>query len=230
MIKKIGHRGAMGYAPENTLRSFAKAIELHVDMVELDVHRCRSGEVVVIHDDSVDRTTNGTGLVKEKTLEELEALDAGGGERVPTLAEVFDFAEGRVQINIELKGAGTAGPVSEMIDTYVRDTSWEHDDFLISSFSRTELTVFRGCNLYVPVGVLLADIAADMNPVLYAFAREIKAVSVHPPYRRVNKSIIAEFHEHGFLVYVWTVNKPDAIARMKQACVDGIISNYPDYF
>ena len=228
MIKKIGHRGAMGYAPENTLLSFEKAIELNVNMIELDVHRCKSGEVVVIHDDSADRTTNGTGPVKQKTLEELETLDAGGGEHIPTLAEVLDLAEGRVRVNIELKGEGTAGPVSEMIDTCIRDSSWEYDDFLISSFSRTELAAFRGCNPDVPVGVLLADIVADRTPSLYEFTREIKAVSVHPPYRRVNKSFVAEFHEHGLLVYVWTVNDPDAIARMKQAGVDGIISNYPD--
>src|SRR6056297_2287931 len=106
MVLKIGHRGAMGYEPENTLRSFKKAIELNVDMVELDVYVCSSGELVVIHDDKVDKTTNGKGYVSEKSFDELRKLDAGMGEKIPTLQEVLDLIDKRAKVNIELKGKG----------------------------------------------------------------------------------------------------------------------------
>jgi glycerophosphoryl diester phosphodiesterase len=107
MVYVIGHRGAAGHAPENTLRSFHKAVELGADMVELDVHLCATGEPVVIHDDTVDRTTDRSGRVRDLSLDELKALDAGDGERVPTLVEVIDEMSGRAALNVELKGLGS---------------------------------------------------------------------------------------------------------------------------
>jgi len=104
MVVNVGHRGAAGHEPENTLRGFRRAMELGADMVELDVQICSSGEMVVIHDDTVDRTTNGTGAVDELTFEELRRLDAGGGERIPTLDEVIDVADREIGVNVELKG------------------------------------------------------------------------------------------------------------------------------
>ncbi|HOS41511.1 MAG TPA: glycerophosphodiester phosphodiesterase family protein, partial [Spirochaetota bacterium] len=135
----IGHRGACGYEPENTLRSFEKAIALGAHMVELDVHRCRTGELVVIHDNRLERTTNGSGYVAEKTLDELRALDAGGGERIPLLREVVERVGVRAAINIELKGAGTAGPVSELIERTVGSGGYDTSHFLVSSFDHREL-------------------------------------------------------------------------------------------
>ena len=117
-IIKVGHRGAMGYEPENTLRSFKKALELGVDMIEFDVYVCKSGELVVIQDDTLERTTNGKGLVIEKTLAELKELDAGKEEKIPTLEEIMDLADKKVKINVELKGNNTAEPVSDMIENY----------------------------------------------------------------------------------------------------------------
>ena len=91
----IGHRGAMGYEPENTLRSFQKALDLGVDMIEFDVHLCKSGELVVFHDEKVNRTTNGQGYIAQKSLEKLKELDAGQGEKIPTLEEVLDLVKGK---------------------------------------------------------------------------------------------------------------------------------------
>ncbi len=122
---KIGHRGAMGYAPENTLGSFAKALELGVDGIELDVHVCKSGEVVVIHDERVDRTTNGKGQVKEMTLKELKELDAGKGERIPTLEEVLDFVDRRAFIDIELKAEGIGNSVADIVRKYIQEHELE---------------------------------------------------------------------------------------------------------
>jgi glycerophosphoryl diester phosphodiesterase len=115
----IGHRGASGYEPENTLRSFQKAIDLGVEMIELDVYTCKSGELVVMHDDKVNRTTNGNGYVFNMTLTELKTLDAGKGEKVPTLVEVFDLINKKIAINVELKGEGTAESTAELIQKYI---------------------------------------------------------------------------------------------------------------
>ncbi len=115
MVLRIGHRGAAGHAPENTLDSFRKAVELECDMTELDVHVCASGEVVVIHDETLDRTTDGKGQVSDHKLSELKQLDAGNGEEIPTLAEVLMLLKDKVMLNIELKGLGTAKPVYDLV-------------------------------------------------------------------------------------------------------------------
>ena len=115
MVLRIGHRGAAGRAPENTLFSFEKAVLLGCDMTELDVHLCRSGEIVVIHDETVDRTTDGSGRVSDLTLNELKLLNAGQGEAIPTLYEVLSLLRDMISLNIELKGLGTAKPVSDLV-------------------------------------------------------------------------------------------------------------------
>jgi len=112
----VAHRGAPGEEPENTLRSFRRAIELGVDFIECDVHLSKDGHIVVIHDDTVDRTTDGQGKVKELTLSYLKSLDAGKGFSIPTLEEVLSLSKGKVQVIVELKAAGTAEPVVRMVE------------------------------------------------------------------------------------------------------------------
>ena len=121
MILSIGHRGACVYEPENTLRSFARALELGADMIEFDVHVCASGEAVVIHDAALKRTTNGLGYVKDKTLEELKTLDAGKGEKIPVLEEVFDLVNKRAGLNIELKSENAPVKVCSVIREYITE-------------------------------------------------------------------------------------------------------------
>lgn len=224
MITKIGHRGAMGYAPENTLKSFKKALELQVDAIELDVYVCKSGELVVIHDDKVDRTTNGTGYVVEKTLNELRKLDAGDGEKIPLLTEVLDLVDKNVRINIELKGTGTAKPVHAILENYVKNKSWKYDHFMISSFNHYELKTFKELNSTIQIGALIAGI-----PIGFAeFAQKIPADAVNVCIEFINKEFVADAHKRGLKVYVWTVNDYDDIARIKALNVDGIFSNFPD--
>src|SRR3989344_1240689 len=151
---KVGHRGAMGYEPENTLLSFKKAIEVGADMIELDVHICKSGEVVVIHDDTVDRTTNGTGKVKEKTLTELKSLEGVKNQRIPTLTEVLDFADKKIKFDIEIKGKKAAKPVCAIIDRYVEEKGWSYEDFIVSSFNHAELWKVKFINRDIKIGVL----------------------------------------------------------------------------
>lgn len=221
---KIGHRGAMGYAPENTLKSFKKALELNIDAVELDVYVCKSGELVVIHDDKVDRTTNGRGYVVEKTLTELKNLDAGEGEKIPLLSEVFDVVDKKVKINIELKGPNTAKPVNDLIEDYVKNKGWQYADFLISSFNHYELKTFNELNPQIKIGALITGIPIGFTE----FAKKINASSVNLCVEFINQSFVDDAHKRGLEVYVWTVNDPDDIARMKKLNIDGLFSNFPD--
>jgi len=224
MLLKFGHRGAMGYAPENTLKSFKKAIDLNVDMIELDVYICKSGELVVIHDDKVDRTTNGKGYVIEKTLTELKKLDAGEAEKIPTLDEVLDFINRRVKVNIELKGENTANAVNEIIHKYVKEKDWDYDDFFVSSFNHYELKRFHILNKNIKLGALLVGI-----PIGYAkFAEKFNAYSVNLSLEFINKDFVDDAHRKGMKVFVWTVNDKDDMKRMKKLNVDGIFSNFPD--
>lgn len=227
IILKIGHRGAMGYEPENTLRSFRKAVELNVDMVELDVHVCKTGELVVIHDDKLDRTTNGKGDVSETSFRELRKLNAGKGEKIPSLQEVLDLINKKVNINIELKGKGTAIPVFEIIETYVKEKAWSYDDFFVSSFNHYELKKFSKLNPKVKIGALidkmpvnLAKLAENLN-VFFAY-------SINPPVEVINQKFVDDAHKRGLKVFVWTVNGAEDIERMKQLNVDGIFSDFPD--
>ena len=155
---KIGHRGAMGHEPENTLCSFQKALELGVDMIELDVYVLKTGELVVIHDDKVDRTTNGHGYVIDKSFKEIRSLDAGQGEKIPTLNEVFGLVDKKVPINVELKGEGTAIPVAKLIEQYINDKGWTEEHFLVSSFDHPELKKFKELKPNIRIGALITGI------------------------------------------------------------------------
>lgn len=218
---KIGHRGAMGYEPENTLLSFKKALDLQVDAIELDVHLCKTKEVVVIHDDTVNRTTNGKGYVVEKTFSELRLLDAGKGQKIPALQEVFDLIKRKIKINIELKGRETAKPVSEIIEKYVREKGWQCDDFLVSSFNRHELLEFSKLKPEIKIGLVTTKASLDL-------AVKIKAHSVNVRYDAVNKNFVSTAHKKGLMVFAWTVNNSKDIKRIKSYGVDGIFSDFPD--
>ena len=221
---RIGHRGAMGYAPENTLKSFKKALELNIDAIELDVYICKSGELVLIHDDKIDRTTNGKGYVIEKTLDELKTLDAGNGEKVPLLHEALDIINKQVKINIELKGTNTAKPVNDLIEEYVKNKGWKYEHFLISSFNHYELKKFNELNPNIEIGALITGI-----PIGFAeFAEKVNAKYVNLSMEFINQDFVNDAHKRGLKVYVWTVNNIDDIERMKALNVDGIFSNFPD--
>ena len=221
---RIGHRGACGYEPENTLRSFNRALQLCVDMIELDVHVCKSGELMVIHDEKVDRTTNGKGYVADKTFEELRALDAGKGEGIPTLPEALALINRKAKVNIELKGAHTAKPVFELLEKHVRESDWSYDDFLISSFNHDELQEFRRLSRESRIGVLIKDITTG----LAEFAEKVGAYSINVYMGSVSKELVDDIHKRGMKVLVWTVDDVEDIERMRHIGVDGIFSNYPD--
>lgn len=220
---KIGHRGAAGYEPENTLTSFQKAIELGADMVELDVRICKTGEIMVFHDDTLERTTNGTGRIKDKTLAELKKLDAGKGHQIPTLSEVFDLVDKRIAINIELKGEKTALSVAQTIMEYVED-GWDEGQFLVSSFNYDELLNFKIFYPFLRMGLLFGRLKTNF----FELAEFFCCYSIHPPIERVNFQLIENAHRKGLKVFVWTANDAEDIKVLQNLGVDGIFSDYPD--
>lgn len=220
---RIGHRGAMGYAPENTLLSFKKAIPI-AEMVELDVYICKTGEVVVFHDHRLERCTNGRGHLMDKTFDELRALDAGQGQQIPTLEEVLDLIDNQVAVNIELKGPGTAAPVFRIVDRYVKSGRYPLDRFVISSFNHPELLDFKKLSPAASIGCLISCIPAD----LAAIAETVQADYLNVCGEFISQELVDDAHRRGLKVLVWTVNEPDDIAYIKSLGVDGIFSNYPD--
>ncbi len=224
MVLKIGHRGAAGYEPENTLLSFKKALELNVDLVELDVQICKSGELMVIHDLKVDRTTNGTGYVCEKTFDELRPLDAGKNQAIPTLQEVLELIDKKVRVNIEIKNKGAPGPVFNVIKGYVQRKGWSWDDFLVSSFNHYELQEFSLLGAQIKTGAIIAGI-----PIGYAdCASKLKSHSLHSSKEFINQDLVDDAHKRGLKVYVYTLNEPEDIQKIKLLGIDGIFSNFPD--
>ena len=217
----IGHRGASGHEPENTLRSVRRALDLGADGIEIDVYFV-DGELVVIHDAKLERTTNGRGYVARKTFDALRALDAGHGERIPTLREVFETVDGQAFINIELKGKRTAAPVTTLIREFVARHDRRYEDFLVSSFNRRELRAVS--DQRIPIALLLT------RPTrLYALsARRVRASAVNPAARFVNARFVEDAHRRGLRVFPYTVNAPAEIARLRKLGVDGMFTDFPE--
>lgn len=221
---KIGHRGACGHEPENTITSFKKALELNVDVIEFDVYTLKDGHTVVLHDDTLERTTNGTGKIMDKTFEEIRKLDAGKGEKIPTLEEVLDVIDRKVLVDIELKGEKTAKPTLEIIEKYIKEKNWSYEDFLISSFNIRELKDLRNINKNIKVGILISKDPDNY----YELAKELNAQFLGLDKELVNKEFIEKAHEKGLKVFSWTDNKIEEINKFKEFGIDGICSNYPD--
>ena len=218
----IGHRGAMGYAPENTLKSLAKALELRSEWVEVDVHYA-DNHIIVMHDETLERTTNGKGYLADKTFSYLRSLDAGEGERIPTLEEILDLIWGKAGINIELKGPGTARPVIELLQKRI-NSGWGVENFLLSSLNHQNLYEVRKLDKMIPIGILLEGISYNCP----AIAENLKASSVNQDICFVNDDFVNDVHKKGMKVFVYTVNSHDDIKRMKAMGVDGVFTDYPD--
>jgi glycerophosphoryl diester phosphodiesterase len=219
----FAHRGASGHEPENTLASVEKAIALGADWIEVDVYAV-AGELIVIHDELLERTTSGAGYVSDKSLAYLRSLDAGKGQRIPTLREVFDSVDGRAGINVELKGPKTAVLAVSLVEEYVRERQWNYEQFIVSSFNRRQLKKVRKLNPQIRIGILI-----DRPRRHYAiFARRYHAYSVHAQINIASARFIARAHEHGLKLFVYTVNSPEDIERLWALGVDGIFTDFPE--
>ncbi len=215
---RIGHRGAKAYEPENTLRSFKKAIEIGVNAVELDVRKTKDSQLVVIHDADIKRTTNGNGLVSELTLKEIKEFSTERGEKIPTLKETLDFLDKKVKIIIELKEAG----VENQLLSLVHENGLQKN-VVIVSFIEEALRKVRELDKEVETGLIYVK---HKNPIKAAL--DLNATYLLPLYRFTHTANIQKAHENGLKVIVWTVNKPEEVAEYTKKGVDGIASDKPD--
>jgi glycerophosphoryl diester phosphodiesterase len=221
---KIGHRGAKGHAPENTLISFQTAMDFGVDGIELDVHLTSDNHVLVIHDETIDRTTTGIGLVNSFTLDELKSLRIDNLYEIPTLIEVLDLIDKKIFVNIELKGKNTAKPVADLIARYILEKNWNYGQFIVSSFDWNALQEVRYLNPNIAIGVLTQT---DLR-LAFDFADFIQAKSIHPYFHLLTQENSALMQERGFHVFPWTVNEQEDIQKIKSFQINGIITDFPD--
>ena len=222
-VLKIGHRGAKGHMAENTLESIKKAMELGVDGIEIDVHRCASGQLVVFHDFTLDRMTNGTGEISKHTLKELKRVVVKGHCQIPTLSEVLAFVDNKCLLNIELKGQDTAKEASRLIQFFVDKKGWEYKNIIVSSFQKDLLETVFAINDSIPLGVL-----TERNiDTAIGFAKTIKAVAICADYTMLTEEIVEELKKD-YKVFAYTVNNLNPLKRIKSYGVDGIISDFPD--
>lgn len=232
-VIRIAHRGASGTAPENTLAAFAAALDLGVDAVELDCQLSADGELVVIHDETLERTTSGLGPVGARTWAELAELDAGSwrarrfrGERIPRLADVLDLVAGRAVVNVEIKSARDVGTIEAKLADLVaaRDaTGW----VVFSSFQEAAVRNLRAVLPSAAIGILW-----DRRPATAALdlAAELRAGCVVPGRRHVDRALIAAAHARDLGVWVWTVNDVAEMRRFAALGVDALFSDYPERF
>lgn len=223
--KIVAHRGASGYAPENTLLAFQKAIDLGCDKVELDVRLTKDEKVVVIHDDNVGRTTNGRGKVANLTLKQIKNLDCEEKQKVPTLQEVIDLCKEKIDLTIELKARGTAKPVYDLLV--------ENDivsDVVITSFKLYLLQEMFLLNKKINLSLQFKWYIVSKRIILWIMSRLIGINYICPNYPVVSKKIVDRAHKLGMKVYVFDVKTKKEGEKLINMGVDEIGTDYPKFF
>jgi len=213
----IGHRGAAALEPENTLLSIKRAMDIGVDAIEIDVHFSKDKELVVIHDATVDRTTNGKGPVSNYTVQEIKRLDAGKGEAIPTLQEVIDLIDKRVMLIIELKEEGTERPV---VDIIVRNNLF--DKVCVISFWHRLVKTVKEMDGRIKTGVLLVG-----SPVDTCIAAQASADMLVMKYTFVDREFVKIVHKTGLKVFIWNIDDRDFLKPYVDMGVDAIGTNDP---
>lgn len=219
----FGHRGARGHAPENTLLGIETGIQLGADWIEVDV-QLNAGRLVLMHDPTLDRTTNGQGMVAEVSPAYLDALDAGRGQRIPTVQQAFACIDRRAGLNLELKARGTAAILVQQIRYAVQDMGWDWSEILVSSFDLQELRQLKTLEPRIAVGALYCGVPLDYA----ASATALGARSVHLSHEFLSPDMLADARARGLAIYVYTVNRPAEIERLRALGVDGLFTDYPE--
>jgi glycerophosphoryl diester phosphodiesterase len=227
----LGHRGAKAYAPMNTIPAFKLALEQGADGIELDTHLTKDGHLIVLHDFTVDHTTNGQGYVKDMTLAEVKSLDAGSyfdakfaGTRIPTLDEVFEAIGQRTFINVEIKSETirTDGVEKAVADCITRHAMSKR--VIVSSFNPLALRRFRQVMPTVPIGYLYSSGISLLAPVMYFLPHEAR----HPLHSMIDATYVQWAHKNNWRVNTWTVNDPAQAVELHNFGVDAIITDSPD--
>lgn len=225
----IGHRGASGHMPENTLASFERALKMGADMIELDVHPCKDGDLVVMHDETVDRTTDGSGRISEMSLDEIRSLDAaaksqlGAREPVPTFAEVLERLPDQTPLAVEVKHGSSVYPgVEKRVIQELREHGAE---------GRVELMSFDlEClkNLKTADSALTTGFIFTGNMAAFADLLKAEVDALHGRWNFLTKEQIDHTRELGLSSFVWTVDSPAEIGRALELGADGVVTNFPD--
>lgn len=214
-MQVIAHRGASFLEPENTIRAIERALKMGADYVEVDVRKSKDNKLVIMHDPDVNRTTDGNGLVKDYTLQELKKLDAGNGETIPTLEEAISCVKDRVGLVIEIKEPGTEGKILEKIDEN------NLENVILTSFYHNSIKNARKMNHSVDAGIIFTGQPVDVNQM----ASNACANIIFPSYRYMNEDMVKQAKNKGISVYPWTIDNPEIFEKFVEMGVDGIVTN-----
>jgi glycerophosphoryl diester phosphodiesterase len=218
----FAHRGASADAPENTLLAIEAALQQQADGIEIDVHQLGE-QLVVIHDHWVHRTTNGSGQLKDYSLDSLRKLDAGQGQHVPTLWEVMSLIAGKCQLNIEIKGVRDLALLLQLIEKAQRELGFDEQQFILSSFDHHLLQQLHHLAPNMRLGALTAS-----NPLHYAqFAQQLHAYSVNADVAFLDHNFVNDAKKRGLKVMVYTVDQPQELLKLRDWGVDAVFSNGP---
>ncbi len=232
-LRIVAHRGFSYEAPENTLVAYEMALKTGAEMAECDVHLSSDGVAVLLHDETLDRTTNGTGPASDKSLAELQTLDAGSwkdarfaGERIPTLVQALRLVRGKLRFIIEIKGTGMGQAVVDAI----REVGMAPEEILIFSFHYDAVTSIRALDNALPATWLWDHLPADLAVREALFQRALQAgvEGLGLSRRRVDQAFVDRAHAHGLNVYIYTVNEPEDMRRIAAMGVDVLITDRPD--
>ncbi len=201
-----------------------KALELGVHGFEFDIQMSKDGEPMVIHDDTLDRTTNGKGAVADYSWKELQQFDAGGGEKIPNLRNVLDLVDKRCRLFIELKAESATAPVADILKYYVEQMGWTYEQLYVCAFDHFQIAAAKKFNPDLRTSALIAGIPVT----LAAIAQEAGAWSINPNINHIHKALVDDAHRRGLKVLTWTANTPAQIAKAKSLNVDGIFSDFPE--
>ncbi|MFT0801850.1 glycerophosphodiester phosphodiesterase family protein [Bacillus swezeyi] len=242
-VDVIAHRGASGYAPENTMAAFDRALKMKSDYIELDVQMSKDGELVIIHDTTVNRTTDIDSQipvpVQDLTLDELRKLDAGSyfgpefaGERIPTFEEVLDRYKGKIGMLIELKEPARYPGIEEKVAAALKERRMDkpkHDKVIIQSFNFESVRKIHELLPSMPTGVL-TSLSSDLtNAKLKEFSGYADYVNANLKNVAADATLVSRIHALGMKITPWTVRSRAEVAPLLQAGVDGIVTDYPDY-
>ncbi|WP_461179100.1 glycerophosphodiester phosphodiesterase [Virgibacillus ainsalahensis] len=237
-VANVAHRGASGHAPENTMAAFQKAFEMKADYIEIDVQMTADGELIAIHDTTVDRTTDGAGFVGDFTLEEIQALDAGSwfgeafvGEQIPTFEEILDEYRGKIGILIELKSPELYPGIEEKVAETLMERNMhrpQNGKIIVQSFNHESVQTSKEFLPGIPHGVLAGITWAGVSDEqLEEFAGY--ADYFNPNMNIVDYELVERVHISGMEIYPYTVRAQEEADRLMDLGVDGIITDFPEY-
>lgn len=225
---RIAHRGASGQHPENTMSAFKKAVAVGVDMVELDIRICKTGEPIVMHDKTVDRTTNGKGKVTDLPLSKIKQLRSLTGEPVPSLTDVLDTLGGKTILNLDIKTRQTAIPVVKLLQKYIKDKKINYDDVILASANVLTLRKI----FFMDTRFRLSVIVRYLPKLITKYTYRFQPFSVQPLAKVTTKKLVNQLHKKDIKVFPWALKSNEDgkkfIQKMEKVEPDGIISFFPE--